>query len=573
MKLLSFLGLILMAIHMNIYAQTPDSLYVFDFDESVQSWTIIGDETGFRHGLAIPPQGGGSGGNPTFCLFIIDWDLEGAAVDTAYSPVLDLSELTPDAQVRLSFDFMHTDMLGDKLEVVYRTSETEPWQILVEPLPSTVENEEFVFFNHNLFLAPELFINSLQIGFAYTPEWGFSAGAAFDNVVFEVFQDNEPPQVSYISGLTSAGSPVHLALTVTDDSELPDSVQGTYLINEQANDFVLHKTEFENETKYKGIFTVEADFTGIIPVTVNLEDEHGNALLVELEVNVIAPYAYISEDFEEFENFSNDLGDWTVINVNTSSTFFLGTYVYPNQGSIPGFFVFNNQATDPPMPDTEFAYSGTNSLLCMASLTPPNNNWIISPPIEASADGNIEFSFRARSIQTIYGLDRFRVMVSETGNDPSDFVPIDADSETYIEAPVEWTQYSYSFPFEKGYFAIQCVSDDNFGLLVDSVSFNSQSVGIVNSQTLPVSSNLDIYPNPANSQSTLKVFLVDNSDIQITITDVTGQMVSTIAEGFYQKGEHYFELDASALEAGIYFCVLQNKNKSIIQTTKLIVTR
>ncbi|TVQ14999.1 MAG: T9SS C-terminal target domain-containing protein [Bacteroidetes bacterium] len=572
MKVLSFLGLMFMTIHMNIFAQTPDTLYVFDFDESVQSWTITGNETGFRHGLAIPPQGSGSAGNPTFCLFIIDWDLEGAAVDTAYSPVLDLSELNPDALVRLSFDFMHTDMLGDKFEVVYRTSETEPWQILVEALPSTVENEEFVFFHHYLFLSEDFFINSLQIGFAYTPEWGFSAGAAFDNVVFEIFQDNDPPQVSYISGLTSSGSHVHLTLTVTDDSELPDSVQGTYLINEQPNDFVLFKTEYESEIKYKGLFTIDAEFTGLIPVSVILTDEYENEQTVDFTVNSIEPYTTISEDFGEFEDFTNDLGDWTVINVNRSSTFFLGTYVYPNQGSIPGFFVFNNQATEPPMPNTEFAYSGTNSLLCMASLNSPNNNWIISPPIATTADGDIEFSFWARSIQAMYGLDRFRVMVSETGNDPSDFAPIDTNSETYIEAPVEWTRYSYSFPFDKGYFAIQGVSDDNFGLLIDSVSFSSQP-DVTNIYPLEAhTASISIYPNPANEKSAMLVSLPDNLDIDISITNLAGQRIASVAKGYHQTGKHSFELNVSTLKPGIYFVVMKNNN-SIIQSSKLVVTR
>ncbi|MGI6709840.1 MAG: choice-of-anchor J domain-containing protein [Bacilli bacterium] len=98
-----------------------------------------------------------------------------------------------------------------------------------------------------------------------------------------------------------------------------------------------------------------------------------------------------------------------------------------------------------------------------------NDDWLISPPMIATASQFL--NFYARSYSDAYGLERFKVGISTGGTAPADFTIISGPS--YIQAPIEWTLYSYDLSAYAGQnirFAIQCVSDDAFYFVVDDVS-------------------------------------------------------------------------------------------------------
>jgi hypothetical protein len=80
-----------------------------------------------------------------------------------------------------------------------------------------------------------------------------------------------------------------------------------------------------------------------------------------------------------------------------------------------------------------------------------------------------------------------------------------------------------------------------------------------------------ISPNPANSVTFLNLKLEKPGNISVNILNQVGQSVYSANPGSLQEGQHLIKLDASNLQAGIYYCVFSNDGKKA--TKKLIVLK
>ncbi|HDQ46163.1 MAG TPA: T9SS type A sorting domain-containing protein [bacterium] len=78
-------------------------------------------------------------------------------------------------------------------------------------------------------------------------------------------------------------------------------------------------------------------------------------------------------------------------------------------------------------------------------------------------------------------------------------------------------------------------------------------------------------PNPFNPGTRITFFLPAASDIRLSLVDVTGREIGTLAEGRYESGTHTIHLRSAHLASGIYFYRL--KSGSFRQTRKMMVIR
>jgi photosystem II stability/assembly factor-like uncharacterized protein len=79
------------------------------------------------------------------------------------------------------------------------------------------------------------------------------------------------------------------------------------------------------------------------------------------------------------------------------------------------------------------------------------------------------------------------------------------------------------------------------------------------------------YPNPFNPTTTIKFAIPEESDVNLSIYNVLGELVATIVNGHMKSGYYEYEFEASNLSSGIYLYRISAGN--YIVTKKMIVIK
>ncbi len=94
-------------------------------------------------------------------------------------------------------------------------------------------------------------------------------------------------------------------------------------------------------------------------------------------------------------------------------------------------------------------------------------------------------------------------------------------------------------------------------LYVDNINiFSSASMVGVNDITSTTINSLEVYPNPINDNATVDFNLANAANVEVTMNNLLGQTVYSSSLGQLSNGNHTMKIDASKLNAGIYFITL-----------------
>jgi hypothetical protein len=124
------------------------------------------------------------------------------------------------------------------------------------------------------------------------------------------------------------------------------------------------------------------------------------------------------------------------------------------------------------------------------------------------------------------------------------------------------------------------VLDASSGHLIDMVvdgetSWNNFGVTVVTLSTemfIPEEVSLSsAYPNPFNPATMLSFSVPEEMDVAVTVYDMMGRVVSELANGIYEPGNHELRWDASKQSSGIYFVKFQAGYH--ISTQKLMLVK
>jgi hypothetical protein len=120
-----------------------------------------------------------------------------------------------------------------------------------------------------------------------------------------------------------------------------------------------------------------------------------------------------------------------------------------------------------------------------------------------------------------------------------------------ITDPAVAVQYKYikNFSFSEADFTIQGVEEN-----------------IVSKALFKVSQN---YPNPVSGQSYFTVSLDEGTDLNLAVTSITGQIISTREIGYKSAGTHTLTIDANDFAPGVYFYTVSTETNKV--TRKMIV--
>lgn len=93
--------------------------------------------------------------------------------------------------------------------------------------------------------------------------------------------------------------------------------------------------------------------------------------------------------------------------------------------------------------------------------------------------------------------------------------------------------------------------------------------GIGDNELISSESVSQNYPNPFTGITTITVNLEESADLSLKVTNLLGQTVYETIRGEVNAGTHYFQVDGSSYESGIYFYTVKADNSSV--TKKMIV--
>lgn len=205
-------------------------------------------------------------------------------------------------------------------------------------------------------------------------------------------------------------------------------------------------------------------------------DGNGNAVLSWSEPLVSGDSGEaVTDGAEDYRQFSiTGFGDWWTVDADGQPTFGIanntgGAIQYENAGKPQAFMVFNPSAAGIPVEysdgtPTDWAPRTGDQYFASFGNDGQSDNWLISPELPGIAQ-TISFFVKSQTIQ--YGFEKFEVYCSTGSAEIQDFVRI-GDLRS---APAVWVEEKVDLPDGARYFAIRCVSQDAYVLMVDDVTY------------------------------------------------------------------------------------------------------
>ncbi|MDD4232370.1 MAG: choice-of-anchor J domain-containing protein [Candidatus Cloacimonetes bacterium] len=279
---------------------------------------------------------------------------------------------------------------------------------------------------------------------------------------------------------------------------------------------------------------------------------------VDVTVNVELGAIVLEDSFEEYDDFATVFAPWTLLDLDTSTTYGFDGIEFPNSESAMAYIIFNPSATVPPI-TTLAPFEGDKMAASFAATTPPNTDWLITPQIALEENSSIRFY--ARSHTTQYGMERFRVGVLTYDTIIHQLFQF-VTGPDYVEAPADWTEYSYDlsqYDDQSVYIGIQCISDDAFVFYVDNFTVYSGSSDNNDVNAPVVKTELKgNYPNPFNPETTIRYSVKDNGPVSLEIYNLKGQLVKRLVNTEKAAGEHTViwngtDMNNRNVSSGVYF--------------------
>jgi hypothetical protein len=303
------------------------------------------------------------------------------------------------------------------------------------------------------------------------------------------------------------------------------------------------------------------------------ESEPSNAVSVEINTGLQVLWR---DNFQAYPDFATDFPPWTVLDLDGGPTYGFTNVTFPGEYQPMGFVIINPSATSPPLTGLT-PVSGSKMAASFASSNQQSNNWLISHLFNLGTESSL--SFQARSYSSQYGLDRFRVGISTTDTDPDSFTIISADD--YVSAPVAWTEFTYDlsdYDEQSVYFAINCVSDDSWVLLLDD--FKILSIGGSDTDDvlldIPDSAASRNYPNPFNPETTIEFSLPREGETRVEIFNLRGQRIALLLAEYLPAGSHRVNWSGrdsreNEVTSGVYLYRIVSEEST--QTGKMILLK
>lgn len=196
----------------------------------------------------------------------------------------------------------------------------------------------------------------------------------------------------------------------------------------------------------------------------------GNAELSWSEASQYPSTIAVRDNIEGYADFLIEgFGQWKTVDVDKAATLTgigssLGTFTWENCGLPQAWIVYN-----PGKVGVKGLATARSGEKCLISFTASqrNDDWLISPLLCGSQQ---TISFYARAMNAAsFNKEQFEIWTSTSGNNVEDFTRM---GSVVTVSSSDWNLYSYDLPAGCRYFAIRCVSDRQFGLMIDDIEYS-----------------------------------------------------------------------------------------------------
>lgn len=110
----------------------------------------------------------------------------------------------------------------------------------------------------------------------------------------------------------------------------------------------------------------------------------------------------------------------------------------------------------------------------------------------------------------------------------------------------------------------------NTTLLLDNLRFSNELTS-VEGLVLPNHKALSNYPNPASSSTTIEFDMAMNSEVELSVFDLTGRKVYTQNLGQKEAGFHNVLFNTSMLNEGIYMYTIKTNHST--ETSRMVIVK
>ena len=114
------------------------------------------------------------------------------------------------------------------------------------------------------------------------------------------------------------------------------------------------------------------------------------------------------------------------------------------------------------------------------------------------------------------------------------------------------------------------------GLIVDDWNLSGwEEETFVSASTPEKFAFIGAYPNPFNPVTSIRYELPDASFVNLSIYDVSGQLVALLVNGWREVGAHDVTFDGSGLASGLYICRIEagSGSRRISAVRKMILMK
>lgn len=232
-----------------------------------------------------------------------------------------------------------------------------------------------------------------------------------------------------------------------------------------------------NTSAEKTVKVKKPDFPA--PQKLEASSRENNVVLTWKAPDNSVRYKTTTDSFEDYDKFIIDgIGDWTVYDCDKQNTIRItlnqefGPLNYDNAGEPMAFQVFNTGEAGIPFASWD-PHSGEQMLVAFSCASADggftkeqNDDWIVSPELNGKVQ-TIRFYAKAGMASAVP--EQMEVLYSASDKSIANFKKVGSTID--VNNAKGWDEYSFDVPEGAKYFAIRCVSNDKFALLVDDISY------------------------------------------------------------------------------------------------------